>query len=422
MYVTQLVLVLNSLLLFTSGLKSKSAAGGIIQPQDLLSRKGVDQVNMSKLVRYINDSRLARKVEGYMVHLKRSQNGNGPHSTDPPDTPTLTHVQNFLMTLMNPSKEGRFFWAKEGDTLVLQYLLLDPSEHFREVVEDARAVILAGGTMSPMDEYKQQLFPYLSTIETLSCGHLIPPSNLLVRIISSNQEGLLQFSFKTRNQPAAAARIGRALLDIAPHVKGGLVVFFPSYGYLEQVHDQWKQGGLLEKLQKVKPFFSDNRGGSAEDTFKTYSQTIESDPRGAVLLSVIGGKLSEGINFSDDLGRCVLVIGLPFPYLETPEWKAKMQYIDEKAETRGEPKGQASREHAENVCMRSVNQAIGRVIRHKNDWASILLMDSRYTQARIKEKLPGWIKESLPNQDAPRSSGLHQVSKEVASFFGSKKR
>ncbi|KAK3058279.1 ATP-dependent DNA helicase chl1 [Extremus antarcticus] len=413
MYVTQVIRVIDSLLLPIVQLKADGKDSAPIQLDALLSGKGVDQINLAKLVRYINDSKLARKVEGYIAHTKDVRSKDG---TVAADVPTLTHVQNFLTCLMNPSKEGRFFINKDQSSVVVRYLLLDPSEHFREVVEDARAVILAGGTMSPMDDYKQQLFPYIDEVSTLSCGHLIPPSNLLVRTIASDAKGPLEFSFKARANPETAMRVGKALLDLAPCVKAGLVVFLPSYGYLEQLINIWKENGLLEKLNTLKPVFSDGRGGSAEHTFQAYSDSIKTSPNGAMLLSVIGGKLSEGINFSDGLGRCVVVVGLPFPNLETPEWKAKMQYIDEKALVRGQTKGSASREHAENVCMRSVNQAIGRVIRHKDDWASILLMDSRYEQGRIKSKLPGWIKECMPEKSL---SGVGAVREDVERFFRS---
>ena len=271
--------------------------------------------------------------------------------------------------------------------------------------------------MSPMEEYKQQLFPYVPSIETLSCGHLIPPDNLLVRTIASDRDGPLEFSFKARSNPASAVRVGRTLLDLAPRVNGGLVVFFPSYAYLEEATNSWRKQSTIEELAKIKPIYTDSRTNPTESTFKSYSESIDKDERGAILLSVIGGKLSEGINFSDDLGRCVVVIGLPFPNLETPEWKAKMQYIDGKAAARGEPKGKAGREHAENVCMRSVNQAIGRVIRHKNDWASIILLDSRYAQKRIRGKLPGWIRTSLPDEEAAASMRVEKVMSDVSSFF-----
>ncbi|KAF2174101.1 hypothetical protein M409DRAFT_62246 [Zasmidium cellare ATCC 36951] len=421
-YLTQVVRVIDSLLGFTGNVDSQNSTGAATTTSALLAGKAVDQINLSKLVRYINESKLARKVESYIGYLAReeatkSQKRSKESNDNVADVPTLTHVQNFLLALMNPSREGRFLWSKENGQVVIQYLLLDPSEHFREIVEDARAVILAGGTMSPMDDYRQQLFPYLDSLRTFSCGHLIPCSSLFVRAVTSDEVGPLEYSFKARND-ASAQRLGRAIEQVASKVKGGLVVFFPSYGYLESVTNLWRKDSILDRLSSIKPVFSDSRTVSAEDTFRDYSEAIRTGGRGAVMLSVIGGKLSEGINFSDDLGRCVVVVGLPYPNLKTPDWKAKMQYLEERAKERGEPTGKASREHAENVCMRSVNQAIGRAIRHKDDWASILLFDARYAESRIQAKLPGWIREST---DSKACGSVSDVVKGLESFFEEKR-
>ena len=39
----------------------------------------------------------------------------------------------------------------------------------------------------------------------------------------------------------------------------------------------------------------------------------EAKNTGAVLMGVCRGKLSEGIDFSDDAARCVIVFGIPYP-------------------------------------------------------------------------------------------------------------
>jgi chromosome transmission fidelity protein 1 len=443
-YVTQVVRVIDSLVAFAAPLESKKDSGGTVQPGALLAGKGVDQINLTKLVRYISESKLARKVEGYVAFAKAGEDAapggqkgrrNTQESQPPPpaETPTLTQIQNFLTTLMNPSKEGRFFWSKESSssnntpttpTLTLRYLLLDPSAHFREIVESARAVILAGGTMSPMEDYTHQLFPYLSParLTTLSCGHIIPRTSLLVRPVTSDASGPLEFNYKTRSSTSTMQRLGEALLAVLPKIRGGTVVFFASYAYLELVRRQWEGDGTAARINARRATFWDSRAVAVEETFRAYSEAVLADEnRGALLFSVIGGKLSEGINFSDSLGRCVVVVGLPFPNLETPEWRAKGAFLDGRAAERDGVEGggagiggKASREHAENVCMRAVNQAIGRAIRHKGDWASILLFDSRYGQARVQRKLPGWIRESLPEGGA---GCVHGVVSDVARFF-----
>ena len=50
-------------------------------------------------------------------------------------------------------------------------------------------------------------------------------------------------------------------------------------------------------------------------------------------MSVMGGKLSEGINFSDELTRSLIVIGLPYPNIKSPEIKEKMSYLNQKAKS-----------------------------------------------------------------------------------------
>jgi Rad3-related DNA helicase len=133
---------------------------------------------------------------------------------------------------------------------------------------------------------------------------------------------------------------------------------------------------------------------------------------GALLFCVVGGKMSEGINFSDDLARGVAVVGLPYPNPSDPELVERMAYLDRRAAVAVASASSASsqmnissilplvsgREYYENITIRAVNQAIGRSIRHANDYAVIVLLDGRYSQHRIKSKLPGWIGERLQTQ------------------------
>lgn len=91
---------------------------------------------------------------------------------------------------------------------------------------------------------------------------------------------------------------------------------------------------------------------------------IEGKKGGSLLFAVIGAKLSEGLNFADDLARGVVIVGLPFPNLGSPELRERMKYVKSLEEQRGPVKrenGQkdAAAELYENMCMNAVNQSIG---------------------------------------------------------------
>jgi chromosome transmission fidelity protein 1 len=147
-YVAQVIRLVSSIAEHMKSISQRNGPlEGSVQTSDLMAGKGVDQINPYKLSRYLQESKLARKVDGYLESSQQPQPGR---SKDKTTMPVLFHIQSFLLPLMNPSEEGRLFFQKSQDDILLKYMLLDPTNHFREIAEDARAVILAGGTMSPV--------------------------------------------------------------------------------------------------------------------------------------------------------------------------------------------------------------------------------------------------------------------------------
>ncbi|CAM1503592.1 Fc.00g011830.m01.CDS01 [Cosmosporella sp. VM-42] len=417
---------------------------GIVDSNDLTRPKGIDQINMFELIQYIQESKLAFKIESYISHV---ENEEASTKTAPKSSkPVLHTLVSFLVALTNLSSEGRIFYQKlngPSPDIQLSYLLLSPTHVFSSIASSARAVILAGGTMSPFDDYKDHLFPSLNSekVTTLSCGHVIPPENLCVWTLASTRPGMapFEFSYQRRGDGDMITQLGLAILNLCSLVPDGVVVFFPSYGYLDEVVVVWQQKQapnaqpIWDRLGARKALFKETRGGSSDEVLQDYTQAIlgeSSNGKGALLLSVVGGKMSEGINFSDRLGRCVIVIGLPYPNIASPDWKAKIEYIETTTLTNLTAQGvakdvatsrakQAARDFYENACMRAVNQSIGRAIRHRGDYAAIVLVDRRYGTERIRGKLPGWIRGGLVGDS--HEKGLGGLMGAVGSFFRGKR-
>ncbi|OWK03953.1 hypothetical protein Celaphus_00013862 [Cervus elaphus hippelaphus] len=420
--------------------QSLSQAGTELKTiNDFLFQSEIDNINLFKVRRYCEKSKISRKLlgfterygavlvpsveqpklSGFQDFLQSLQPGataapaapaEAGEDRSPRPTSPLMHVEGFLEALTTANQDGRVILSRQGSLSQssLKFLLLNPAVHFAQVVKECRAVVIAGGTMQPVSDFREQLLAGAGVeaerVVEFSCGHVIPPDHILPLVICSGPSNqTLDFTYQKRGLPQMMDETGRILCNLCNVVPGGVVCFFPSYEYQHQVCAHWEKSGLLARLTIRKKIFQEpKRANKVEQVLLEYSRCIKhcgqgqarGTETGALLLSVVGGKMSEGINFSDDLGRCVVMVGMPYPNIMSPELQEKMAYLDQ---TLSRAPGQArpGKVLVENLCMKAVNQSIGRAIRHQKDFASIVLLDQRYASLAIQAKLPAWIRDRV---------------------------
>ncbi|KAG0566399.1 hypothetical protein M758_7G058100 [Ceratodon purpureus] len=436
------------------GLKGGQIGGAkskMLTINDFLFSLKIDGINLFKLRRYIKESNIVHKVSSYGEKVISEQTVSTSQSRSGFAKGTIPQVSNALtgfhaladlvLALTNADKDGRVLVVPSvGKGLDiwdghLKFVMLNATKHFTEIVEEAKTVILAGGTLQPISELRDRLFPQLphEKVHLFSCGHIVPPESILPLAIARGPGGhTFDFTYQSRSSQTTIEELGRLISNVSSVVPEGIVVFFPSFEYESQVHATWADKGMLASIQLKKHVYREPRSASeVEDILQRYKDSIikasnQTDKathsqRGALLLCVVGGKMSEGINFSDGMGRCVVMVGLPYPSPSDPELIERMRYIDQlpaaevgvgNSVTASNGNlvlqrcGQRGREYYDNLCMKAVNQSIGRAIRHIGDYAAILLVDVRYTSTSSPSgpnakpsgpasKLPEWIKERL---------------------------
>ena len=302
----------------------------------------------------------------------------------------------------------------------LKFILLNPSVHFKKIVDEARSVILLGGTLQPFTYLRSFLYPHLSPdkLRMFSCGHVVSRSSVLTVVAGKGPRGnALEFTHGTRMQPSYLLELHSSLKSISALVPNGIVVFFSSYQYMGAVIANWRATGMYAELGARRHLFVEPRLASdAESVWLDYSrravERIEGEGsdrsrHGALLFCVMGGKLSEGINFSDELARCVVVVGMPYPDGRDAVLQEKLKFAN-----LIEKDVNAGKRLYEAMCMRTVNQCIGRSIRHINDYAVIVLLDCRYAQPGVIAQLPSWLAK-----DVALCNAFQDVESRLKTFF-----
>lgn len=314
----------------------------------------------------------------------------------------------------NPKNSG---WnsknvSKISEGKIISYWCFSPGFGMRQIVElGVHSIILTSGTLSPLQPFITELgIPIEVQLEN---PHIVKPDQVCVGILSQGPDGhQLNSSYNTRNDPKYISTLGRTIYNFSCLIPDGLLVFFPSYPIMKKCHDDWQSTGLWSTITQKKPIYveSQSKDGFGHVMNEFYKKIQDPGARGAIFLAVCRGKVSEGLDFADANGRAVLITGLPYPPMMDPRVLLKQRYLDEmKLKDKQTLSGQ---QWYQLEASRAVNQAVGRIIRHINDYGAIILCDCRFNNANFKQHLSAWLRPCVKN-----FSNFGMVTKQLRDFF-----
>ncbi|XP_030569109.1 regulator of telomere elongation helicase 1 homolog [Drosophila novamexicana] len=368
-------------------------------------RKGGSFMVLADLLNIVfaNKEDVMSKVHrSFKVHVEIEDNKQSKHAANSakPQTGWLGKGNNAASSVAKAAKIINFWCFNPG--FGMEQLL---NAH-------VRSVILTSGTLAPLKPLIAELA--IPVAQHLENPHIVDQSQVYVKIIGTgpDREQLIS-NYKNRDNPKYISSLGQTILNVSRIVPDGLLVFFPSYPMLNQCVDAWQASGLWADISCRKPIFLEPRGKDQfTSTMEEFYQAIR-DSKGACFMAVCRGKVSEGLDFADRNGRAVIITGLPFPPLKDPKVVLKRRYL----ETNRTKENQllSGQEWYSLDATRAVNQAIGRVIRHRNDYGAILLCDARFQDMSQVQQLSKWIRGHLGAR--PQSSPFGPIVRELRQFF-----
>lgn len=293
-----------------------------------------------------------------------------------------TYTKGFLV-IMEPYDER----TPNLHDPVISLSCLDASLAIRPVINKYARIVITSGTLSPLD-----MLPKLLGFHPISSKSLTTTlyrQNVLPIVVSrGSDQTFLSTKYKDRDDSDIIRNYGLLLLKMCELVPDGIVCFLASYSYMETAVALWNQFGIIKEILQHKLIFAETPDSSETSlALKNYKLACDNG-RGAVFLSISRGKVSEGIDFANHYGRCVIVFGIPYVYTESRVVQSRISYLKDNCQIK-------EAEFLTFDAMRTAAQCVGRVIRGKTDYGIMLFADKRYNRIDKRDKLPPWIAQYM---------------------------
>eukprot|EP00939_MAST-03C_sp_MAST-3C-sp1_P002820 g2820.t1 len=305
------------------------------------------------------------------------------------------------------------------------FWLMDASVIFGPVAESAHSIVLASGTLHPMDallselgdafyqrlvrqrkgassgagasesaaggakassasalalEQQRQARPALRVFQGM---HVLvdPRKQLFAAAVGVGPNGCVlngsHSALVGKGGGGGEAYVPRTIWDALYWTKPGGVIVEPSKSTLVEEEEGGEDGDDEESRRKSTPL------ARAHEAFASGVRSGQ----GAVVLAVFRGKMSEGMDLKDAMVRACVLMGVPYPSAVDLNVRMKMAYNDRLCEVskswsveerRSKPIPLDGWSWYRQSAFEAINQAVGRVHRHHNDYGAVILLDDRF--------------------------------------------
>ncbi|MFY1111336.1 MAG: ATP-dependent DNA helicase [Methanosarcinaceae archaeon] len=291
-----------------------------------------------------------------------------------PKRSQIRYVADFLSSYLVLSDRQNYYpilnvrkdWKSDRVYGRIELFTCIPKNVTQPLLDSIFAGVLMSATLRPFEMVRATL-GISREVEEITYGITFPQERRLSLAVS-----VPPLFAKNRDMPETLDSIKEALLAAVSASPGNVVIYFQSYS------EALRYSKLLEPELSV-PIFLDEVGVSAQQVRQDFFRAGERGEK-SVLITYLWGTLSEGVDFRDNRGRTVIVVGVGYPALND-----RIKAVESAYDTVfGCGEGW---EFAVQVpTIRKVRQAMGRVVRSPRDFGVRILLDARY-QGSLQKKL-----------------------------------
>jgi len=269
-----------------------------------------------------------------------------------------------------------------------------PKNVTQPLLDSVYSAVLMSATLRPFEMVKSTL-GISREVEEIAYATTFPQERRLTLAVS-----IPPLFSKNRDSHETLESLKEALLAATVASSGNVIIYFQSYA------EALRYTKLLEPELSI-PVFLDEVGVSAQEIRQEFFKIGEQGGK-AVLVTYLWGTLSEGVDFRDNRGRTVIVVGVGYPALND-----RIKAVESAYDTVfGCGEGW---EFAVQVpTIRKVRQAMGRVVRSPDDFGVRILLDSRYQGSQMRKLGKFSVFEYFPPEE--RREFIDVAPRDVGSF------